>query len=237
VIGLAVRGDGPGDLFRSALEPLRTESEANHNYSVWFSTDSTTFQRLQWGGCTVVRTRDPGRFGRALALHLSGHGVPARGLLRTDGVVAVNDGRATVLPASLRREIPVYERPLREAGIVLHDAPWVDFDPDSAEVVVDPPPLAVSGFEEVVRQLPAARRPEPTVEYGRYPLASWYTASVADSEPPMSTAGLVTTVLNGLRSPLTDEKQPLAVAKMFERTAFGRLWFRTPRQLLDQIRT
>ena len=185
----------------------------------------------------MVRTRDPDRFGRALALHLSGHGAPASGVLRTDGVVAVHEGRATVLPASLRREIPVYERPLRNAGIVLHDAPWVDFDPERGEVVLEPPRLAASGFEEAVRQLPPARRPEPTVEYGRYPLAGWYTTSVADSEPPMSTAGIVATVLNGLRSPLTDENQPQAVAKMFQRTDFGRLRFRTPRQLLDHIQT
>jgi hypothetical protein len=237
VIGLVVRGDGPGELFRRALEPLRTDSEPNHNYSVWFSADPTVFQRLQWGGCTVVRTRDPGRFGRALALHLSGHGAPAQGLLRTDGVVAVHDGRATVLPASLRREIPVYERPLREAGLILHDAPWVDFDPDSGEVVLEPPRLAAGDLDEVLRQLPPARRPEPSVEYGRYPLAGWYTASVADSEGPMSTAELVATVLSGLCSPLTDAKQPGAVARLFERTAFGRLWFRTPRQLLDQIGT
>jgi hypothetical protein len=237
VIGLVVRGDGPGDFFRRALEPLRTDSEANHNYSVWFSADPRVFQRLQWGGCTVVRTRDPDRFLRALALHLSGHGIPPMGLLRTDGVVAVHDARATVLPASLRRDIPVYERSLRQAGIILHDSPWVDVDPDSGEVVLEPPRLAASGFDEVVRRLPPARRPEPTVEYGRYPLAGWYTALVAESEEPMSTAEAVAKVLSGLRSPLTDRNQPMAVARMFERTAFGRLWFRTPRQLLDQIRT
>jgi hypothetical protein len=237
VIGLVVRGDPAGASFRNALAPLRTQSEANHNYSVWFSSDPSVFQRLQWGGCTVVRTRDPNRFARALVLHLSGHGEPAKGLLRTDGVVAVHEGRATVLPGSFRREIPAHERALREAGIILHDAPWVDFDPETGEVVLEPPRLAAGGFAEVVAHLPSPRTAEPMAEYGRYPLAGWYTGSVRDAEPPMATIEMVATVLSGLRSPLTGQEQGAAVARMFERTAFGRLWFRTSRQLLDQLRT
>ena len=88
VVGVAVRGDGPRDEFFRALEPWRSDHVANHNYSVWFSNDRRSFHRLQWGGCNVVRTRDPDRFGRALTLHLGGHGAPTKRLLRTDGIAA-----------------------------------------------------------------------------------------------------------------------------------------------------
>ncbi len=237
MIGVAVRGDGPGQELARALDAARTDRDANHNYTVWFSGDRRVFQRLQWGGCTVVRTRDPNRFGRALALHLSGHGAPSRGLVRTEGVVAVHDGRATVLPASLRQSVPTFEGPLRRAGVVLHDAPWVDVDPHTGEVVLEPPRLAAARFDEVVARLPPAPGPDPIAEPGRYPLAGWYFPSLALGEQHMSTADAVATVLARLRSPLTHEDQPAAVAAIFERTSFGRMLFRTPRQLLEQMRT
>jgi hypothetical protein len=237
VIGIAVRGDGPSREFARAVESMRCDRDANHNYSVWLSGDRRVFQRLQWGGCTVVRTRDPNRFGRALALHLSGHGAPSAGLMRTDGVVAVHDGRATVLPVSLRQSIPTYERPLREAGVILHDAPRVDVDPHTGEVVLEAPRLAAAHFDEVVDRLPPAPRREPIAEPGRYPLAGWYFTSLGLAEANMSTADAVAAVLTGLRSRLTHEDQPAAVAAMFERIPFGRLRFLTPRHLLDQMRT
>jgi hypothetical protein len=235
VIGVAVRGDGPLDEFRRVLEPLRSDREANHNYSVWFADDPQVFQRLQWGGCNVVRTRDPNRFARALAFHLSGHGAPPAGLVRTDGVAALHDGRVTVLPGSIRQSIPAYERPLREAGVILHDAPWVDADLASGEVVLQPPRLPADRFDRVVDRLPPADHPDPTAEPGRYPVAAWYFASHDPGKPPMSVADAVGTVLSRLGSPLTQDDQPGALAALFERTPFGYIRLRTPRHLLDQI--
>ena len=236
-IGIAVRGNGPMEEFARALEPLRTDREANHNYSVWFAGDHRVFHRLQWGGCTVVRSRDPNRFARALALHLSGHGTPPSGLVRSDGVVAVHGDNATVLPASLRQRIPVFDRRLRETGVILHDAPWVDFDPRSAEVVVESPGRSVSYFDDVLAKLPPVGRPEATAEPGRYRLAGWHFDRIALREEPMSAADAVANVLAGLRSPLTHQDQLAAVAAMFDRTPFDDLPLRTPRELLDQIRT
>jgi hypothetical protein len=157
-------------------------------------------------------------------------------LLRADGVVAVHGGRATVLPPSFRRQIPKYERPLREADVVLHDAPWVDFDPVAGEVVVEPPWPAGIDLDALATELPPTRRPDPVPGAGRYELASWYFVSMAGLEAPMSTADALTTVLSGLGTPLTEAGQAAAVANMFERTTFGRLWFRTPSQLISQIR-
>lgn len=234
-VGIAVRGDGPRDEFVRALEPWHSDRVANHNYSVWFSNDRRSFHRLQWGGCTVVRTRDPERFRRAIALHLGGHGAPASRLLRADGILAVHDGRATVLPDSMRQSLPKFERPLREGGVLLHDAPWVDIDPNTGEVLVEPPRLPPARFDDLVDGLPQPARLEPVVDPGRYPLAAWYFPAWA--EEPMSKPDAVVMVLNGLRWPVSDEDQLRALAAVFEHTLFGPLPWRTPRELLDQVRT
>lgn len=230
-----MRGEGPRDEFVRAVEPLRSDHDADHNYSVWLTKDPRVFQRLQWGGCTVVRTRDPNRFGRALALHLSGHGSPAPGLIRTEGVVAIHDGRATILPVSLRQSLPTYEGALRRAGVVLSDAPWADVDPLTGAVVLDPPPLPAARFAELVARLPSASRSDPALGPGRYPLAGWYFTPAAIGEQHMTVIDAVASALAGLRSPLTHRDQPDALLSIFEHTPFGRLVFRTPRQLLDQM--
>ena len=234
MIGVAVRGEGPRDEFLRAIEPLHSDREADHNYSVWFSSDPQVFQRLQWAGCNVIRTRDPKRFARALAFHLSGHGVPPPGLVRADGVIAVHEGRVTVLPASMRQSTATYERPLRDAGIILHDAPWVDADLSTGEVVLSPPPLPAERFDDVVYRLPAAEHPDPTTEPGRYPLAGWYFGSL-DPGQPMSVADAVGTVLSRLGWPLTSEDQPMALAAMFHQTPFGYIQLQSPSDLVDQI--
>lgn len=185
----------------------------------------------------MVRTRDPQRFGRALALHLSGHGAPSDGLLRTGGIVAVRDDRATVLPISLRQQIPAYERPLRDAGVILHDAPWVDLDPYTCEIVVGPPALAAMDFNEVTHRLPPPPRPDPVVEAGRYPVTCWYFTEAGSGEQHMAESEAVATLLSMLRSRLVDEEQLSAVAAMYERTPFGRLPLRTPGELIEQLRS
>ena len=230
-----MRGEGPRDQFCRALAPWRTDRLADHNYSVWFSEDSRRFHRLQWGGCTVVRTRDRERFGRALALHIGGHGAPSSGLLRTDGVVAVHDGQAMVLPSALRRNIDRFERPLRGGGVMLHDGPWVDFDPYRSEVVLEPPGLPAASFDDIVSRLPPPPRPDPVPGPGRYPLAAWYFSSSIRAQRPISKADAVATVLRAMVSPLSDDGQLRALGATFERTRFARLPLVTPRELLDQI--
>lgn len=238
MIGLAIRGQGPLEALAQALEPLRSVHEANHNYSVWLSDDRRVFHRLQWGGCTVVRTRDPQRLGRALAAHLSGHGAPPHGLARADGVLALREGRATILPSSLRQSIATYERPLRATGMILSDVPWVDVDPHTGHVVLPPPALSPDRFDTVVERLLPPRRADPVVEPGRYPLAGWYFDSIGFDAGPMSAIDAVVTVLSGLRSPLKDENQPAALAAMLTRTPFGLVPIgSTPRQLLEALET
>jgi hypothetical protein len=235
VIGIAVRGDGPCDELVRALEPLRSDAKAEHNYSVWFSDDPQVFQRLQWGGCNVVRTRDPNRFARALALHLSGHGAPTPGLVRADGIAAVHDGGVTILPAALRQSMATYERPLRDAGVILHDAPWVDVDPAASDVVLEAPKLPAARFDDVVKHLPASHRPDPAAEPGRYRLAGWYFATVDPGGDPMSQADAVGTVLSRLGWPLTQDDQPEALTAVFERTPFDYIRLGKARDLLDKI--
>ena len=236
LLGVAVRGDGPHQELVRALEPWRAHRVANHNYSVWFSDDRRSFHRLQWGGCTVVRTRDGERFGRALALHLGGHGTPSAGLLRSDGLVAIHDGRATILPGFLRQSVDRFERLLREGGVILHDAPWVDLDPFSGEIVIEPPRLPPARFDDIVERLPRILRPDPVVDPGRYPLAAWYFPTTVQEERTMSRADAVATVMTRLRWPLDDAGQLPALGAVFERTPFGRIPAPTPRELLNEVR-
>ena len=235
VVGVAMRGEGPRDHLFRALEPWHSDRVANHNYSIWCSKDRRSFHRIEWGGCTVVRTRDPARFGRALALHLGGHGAPTGRLLRTDGVLAVHDGRATMLPPSMRQSLPRFERPLREGGVIFHDAPWVDIDPYTGEVLLEPPRMPPARFDDIVDGLRPPAQPEPVADPGRHPLAAWYFPPWAHG--PMSKADAVEAVLNGLSWPLVDAAQLSALGAVFERTPYGRLPLGTPRDLLDQVRT
>jgi hypothetical protein len=236
VVGVAIRGDAGVEELRRALDAFRTDRVPNHNYTVWLSGDRRTFHRLQWGGCTVVRTRDAGRFGEALARHLSGHGAPSPGLVRTDGVVALHGERAYVFPASFRQAIPTFERPLRQAGVTLVDAPWVDLDPSDGVVALEPPRLAASHFAAMVDNLPTTARPDRPAEPGRYRIAHWYLGSLVPNDQSMSVADAIATVLAGLRNPLSTDDGPAALAAMFERIPFGRWVFQTPRELLDHLR-
>lgn len=234
LIGVAVRGEGPRAQFARALERWQSDRVANHNYSVWFSGNRRAFHRLQWGGCTVVRTRDRERFRRALAFHLGGHGAPTRGLLRTDGIVVVHDARATVLPASMRQNLHRFERPLREGGVIFHDAPWVDIDPYTGEVFLEPPRMPTARFDDVVDGLPQPAQTEPVTEPGRHPLAAWYFPPWV--QRPFSRAHAMETVLSESHWPLSEDDQLAALGAVFERTPFGPLPLGTPRELLDQVR-
>lgn len=236
MIGIALRGAGPVEELVRALQPLRTTGDANHNYSVWLSDSLRVFQRLQWGGCNVVRTRDPNRFGRALAFHLAGHGAPPPGVIRTDGVVVIHGSTATVLPGSFRQRIAAFERPLRQAGILFSDAPWVDVDPQVAEVVLPQPPPLATEFRAAMDRLPPARRQDPLPEPGRYPVAGWFFAPLGLDQKPMSVVDAVAAVLSSLHRPLAQAVDPMALAAMFARTTIDRPLFATPQELLSRIR-
>jgi hypothetical protein len=158
-------------------------------------------------------------------------------LLRTDGVLAVRGDRATVLPASFRQAIPAYDTPLRKAGVMLVDGPWVDVDPHRAEAVIEPGRLAASHFDEVVARLPPAARPEPTAEPGRYAIAAWQFNSATRVNAAMAVIDAVATVLASLRRPLTDVEDAAALAATFESIPFGPKFFGSPRELIDQLET
>jgi hypothetical protein len=121
--------------------------------------------------------------------------------------------------------------------VILVDAPWVDVDARTAEAVLEPPRLAASHFDEVVKCLPPAARPEPTAEPGRYPIAAWYFDSGTRVSAAMPVIDAVANVLTGLRWPLTDVDEAAALAAMFERTPFGHKLFGSPRELVSQWET
>lgn len=140
-----------------------------------------------------------------------------------------------MLPASFRQAIPTFERPLRQAGVALVDAPWVDLDPSNDVVALEPPRLAASHFAAMVDELPTTARPDRPAEPGRYRIAYWYLGSLVPTDHSVSVADAVATVLAGLRNPLLTDDGPSALAAMFERIPFGRWMFQTPRELLEHL--
>ena len=125
---------------------------------------------------------------------------------------------------------------MRNAGMILADVPWVDVDPHTAEVVLEPARLAASHFDGVIERLPSTARPEPTVAPGRYPIAVWYFDSINLAADDMPLIDAVATVLEGLRWPLTDVNAATALVRTFEHTPFARRFFGSPRELIDQLR-
>lgn len=158
---------------RRALEPLLRPDVVDGpvNYSLHAADDERSFHMLYWGGCGVVRTRDPARLAAAFAAHLGGH-APAAGLLRLHGAAVLRpDGSIAVHPP--RTNLGLLDRRLLEAGCAFVDSPYVDVDPTTLEVVVNPPSLSPS----IVDALRNAMRPlhrgpvEKFAAPGRRPLA------------------------------------------------------------------
>jgi hypothetical protein len=162
--------DGP---LRDALEPLLRPDivDGPVNYSLNAATDDRSFHVLYWGGCIAVRTRDPARLAAGLAAHLGGHAEPPA-LVRLHASGAVRpDGSVALLP-SLTNPGPL-DRRLRAAGCALIDAPYVDIDPATLEVVGHAPSLApgvVSALAAALAPLPSGD-PEPLTSPARRRLA------------------------------------------------------------------
>jgi len=129
-------------------------------------------------GVAVARSRSARRVVRALAAYLAGHNTPTPpgGILRFDAVVAaVGDRGALLLPKGALGHFDLcrFERELVRLGLRLVDSPHVDIDPETAELIVGSPPLALD--ESALDELGPSGA-EDAVPPGRYPLAMWAVA-------------------------------------------------------------
>ena len=139
------------------------------------------FHVVYWGSCPVVRTRDRRRAVTGLLGHLAGHRPPLPGSLRLWGVAAVRDGVAVAVLIE-QNQRPRFERPLRAQGWTLVDRPWVDVDPDQAQLIV-PPVLEPSRDRvQALIDLLDGDDPEPTVAPGCYELSHLVVAAPGATE-------------------------------------------------------
>jgi len=143
-------------------------------------------------GVAVARSRSARRVVRALAAYLAGHGAPAppEGILRFDALAAVGDRGALLLPRGTFGHFDLcrFERELCRLGLRLVDSPHVDIDPETAEVIVGSPPLALD--ESALDELGPSGA-EDGVTPGRYPLAMWAVARPDEEAGPPTRAEAV----------------------------------------------
>ena len=186
VLGARVNTLAVADLLRELFaERVVDRADPPSNLSLHLSVDSDgeeAARRLHqlYLGCSLQqRTRDPLRTVGALWHELRGHDVRwARRQLLLDAAVLVKDGRAHILPASVRRHVVDDLRRWEMYGLHLWDARWVELDLSTAEVVLRSPPFAdaVSSVEARSHGLGIEVRSDSGREAGRLPIASWTVA-------------------------------------------------------------
>lgn len=174
LIGLRVDSPEADAALRRALAPMLVDAPSPPNYSLRFARQADLFHILSWGGCPVVRTLDVERLLIGLVRQLGGHGEPVAGLTRLDSVALVAGGRAFLVPARARATLADMGRELASAGFHLVDQPYADVDLRERALVVEDPriPLDPGGLTELRTLAPAARRRDPAVPDGRYPLGA-----------------------------------------------------------------
>ena len=170
------------DLLRLALAAhLVEEPAAPANYSVQVAVPTADnraapgYHFLFRDILTVVRSRDVRRVLTGLFSHLSQYvDRDGGGLLEVDAVAVLVDGSALVVPADVRRHLPVIERRMNREGLRVVDDPVVVIDPAGPEVVV-PEPLVGVDWSVLDRWSAACVSPhrDPAVPPGRYPLKGW----------------------------------------------------------------
>lgn len=190
---IGVRSDtvGTDQLVRRLLgQHLVEDVEAPANYSVILEDRSGVGRGLNllyrsW--TTLVRSRHPDRVLMALVAHLDQYGLaPATDHLRARAVALVREGRAILVPDRVFTWTDLLTPRLHRKGWQFVDSPFVDVDPDRAELVVADPNIQ---GELMGADSSSARREPPPVAPGRYPLDAWaFMASDQPSPEAMSVA-------------------------------------------------
>lgn len=218
LVGLAADQPHVRSALRHALKGYIVDEVVEPNYTVHVAEDPSDFHRIAWGGCVVVRTRDPRRLMTALARHIGGHGGLKPGEVRTDALSVVRDGMAWLLPAVLRRRIARYERLLGQRGFQVDYGPWTDIDVATGELVIAPPLIAAAVLEEVFELGPSSRTAEPSVSEGRYAISRWVFEGLGSDGYSWARVESVVLALSSLPEPARDCPSIVSdLAAMFER--------------------
>lgn len=232
------------DLLRLALAAhLVEEPAAPANYSVQVAV-STADNRAAPGYhflfrdmLTVVRSRDVRRVLTGLFSQLSRYvDRDDAGLLEVDAVAVLVDRSALVVPADVRRHLPVIERRLNREGFRVVDHPVVVIDPAGPEVVVPEPVIGVD-WSVLDRWSAACVSPhrDPAVKPGRYPLRGWGFGLGPIGE--LSPARAVTHAGSALLNPheLGPQRALDMLAEVVANVSIQRLWAADPEGLVGPL--
>jgi hypothetical protein len=184
----------------------------------------------------MVRTRSASRVLRALLGYCSMEvHQPDSGLLQADGLAAVREGRAYMLPSFLYRTYDVASSRLSRLGLQIVDRPWVCIDATNTEIVVQGPHLPYDRdvLEEMDHDIPTSSE-LPEVLPGRYPLDRWvlvadHPGGLLSTAPSAALAvGLIRSVPS-LQAVLDD------LVALFGRTHGYALAYESPVAFLDRL--
>lgn len=166
----------------------------------------------------VVRSRRPRRVVEALASYLSTHGSALDGLLLTVGAAIVGGGRAVIVPNNLMGSFEAIQPRLERAGWRFVDSFLTAIDPDTAEMIVRAPivavdPIVLGELDEVNGR---GREELPPVPPGRYPVAGWVFLRGSGAEGAMSrAAGVAAAIETVIKEPLGPAHTLHALAQVF----------------------
>ena len=129
---------------------------------------------LYRGGCPAVVSPDPERVITGLLRHVDAHAPTPPGLLAVQAVALVREGRVLLVPTLIEDDLRDHNRQLGLDGIQLLDSHTIYLDPERGELVVQTSlDVDRSALEAAIADAPAARRLDPPVPDGRYPIEHW----------------------------------------------------------------
>jgi hypothetical protein len=227
---------------RRVLAAHVVDIEAPANFSALMADEQArNFHFLYRASDALVRTRAAGRVLRTLIAHLSVFVEPAATTMRLDAAAVIVDGRAIVVPASMRAELGSIESRLNVAGMTVSDSPILYLDPDTASVVVPEPALTID--TEALADFERAQRPPPSRELdpvpaGRYPIGAWAVVSGPELIGPIGRAQAVAAVtqLVANAGEIGAQQTLDAVAEALTSVPVSGLWWFDSGALVSQLR-
>lgn len=178
---------------RSLAQYLVEDVEAPPNYSVILANGDGVGRGLNllyrsW--TTIIRSRYPSRVLRGLVRHLGQFDPSDPEYLRARVVALVRDRQAILVPDRVFTWTDILTPRLHRQGWQFVDAPFVDIDPKTAELVVTETEVAHLAAE-IPEEVPTRSEPAP-VPPGRYPLLGWAFMASDQSARGLMTLGAAT---------------------------------------------
>jgi hypothetical protein len=222
------------DVLQRVLAAHLVAVDAPANFSVLMADERVrSFHFLYRASDALVRTRDAGRVVRTLIAHLSTFADSPSSVIRLDAAAVIADGRAIVVPESMRAELGSIETRLNLAGMTVVDAPTLHLEPESGSVIVPDSALTID-----TDALAAYAHASPPAPAGRYPIAAWALVTAPDRVGPIGRAqGVAAAALQVANASEVGAQRTLdAVAAALQEVPVSGLWWFDSGGLVNQLR-